>query len=180
MPQERNDSPVRLSRLEAALVGIIIALSLAIGWARVDHRMVKAYASFQDMAPMVQKALEHFAQDHDGRFPPAVAPGLRPPYLSSKYIDWNPEWGIAYDARPKVKPDGRYHRNDCYVCLEFMPPPSHKDFHRLCRYKQLRAQYGRGQSIPGESNRIWVIRESAKVLPLPPPPPPPAGKPEKP
>lgn len=159
--------PIKLNRLELIAVGFIIAVSLTIGWARVDHRMSKAYASFLELAPQVEKALERFAQDHDGHFPPPVDPGRRPPGLDDSYLEWDPMWGLAYDARKNGRKDLKPGEGDCYVCLEFMPPPTRRAFHRLCRYPLLRQRYGRGQPIPGEGNRIWLVREKARIMPLP-------------
>ena len=172
MADKTGRIPIKLSRLELIVVGFVIALSLTIGWARVDHRMAKAYASFLSRAPQVQQALERYAKDNDGRFPPPVNPGERPPGLDDSYLKWDSMWGLAYDARHNGIRDLKPGEGDCYVCLEYMPPPSRKAFHRLCRYPDLRKRYGRGQPIPGEGNRIWVVREKARLMPPPKPSPP--------
>lgn len=131
----------------------------------------EAYERFVELAPQVQAALERFAADHEGRYPPDAMHTARPLGLDDKYIRWDQGWKIDYE----VHPNGEGGKS---VCLEFGGPFVQRYYFGLCRKPEYRRLYGRGQAIPGHFNRIWVVQESAQIMPdpcnpAPPPPPPP-------
>ena len=82
----------------------------------------------------------------------------RPPGLGDGYIVWRESWFIDYDAHPNGR--GGY-----YVCLEFVGPRGEPQYYGLCNDPLKRKRYGRGQPIPGQTNRIWLVREDARVMP---------------
>lgn len=135
-------------------VALLTALAL-VGMGRVER---EAYQNFLRRAPMVQKALEHYARDHEGRFPPDAMFTYRPQGITEQYIDWDREWNIDYEVRGNGE-------GGQFVCLEFCGPYQKRRYYGLCNNPKYRAKYGRGEAIPGTANRIWMIRESAPIMP---------------
>jgi len=166
-PTMERDHPLGLAPWERwVLIGLLI-LCLVLAVAGRHRRQRRAYEDFLRRAKMIEQALERFAADHQGRFPPDAMFTNRPPYLDDRYLAWDPEWLIDYDV-------GDNRRGGRFVCLEFCGPTGKRRYFGLCHDPALRARYGRGQPIPGQRNRIWVIREEAPILP--PPPRPPGGR----
>lgn len=152
----------------ALILSTLVLVFLAIhGKGRKER---DAYERFLENAPRVAAALERFAADHQGRFPPDAMHTAQPLGLDERYIQWEKEWKIDYE----VHDNGQGGRT---VCLEFGGPFVRRYYFGLCRKPEYRRLYGRGQPIPGQINRIWVIRESAEIMPDPtqPPVPPPSG-----
>ncbi len=144
--------------LLTAAVGLCVALAL-ISRGKADKH---AYTRFLAAAPKIQAALEAYAADHQGRFPPDAMATNPPQGLHPDYIWWSRGWAVDYEVHPNGK-GGKF------VCLEFLGPLRQKLYQGLCRKPELRRRYGRGQPIPGTMNRIWVIRESAPIMPRRPP-----------
>lgn len=172
MPSLSHTHPVDLRAWERwaliVLCGALIFLA-AHGKGRKER---EAYERFLELAPQVQAALERFAADHDDRFPPDAMHTARPRGLDAKYIGWDQEWKIDYE----VHDNGQGGHS---VCLEFGGPFDQRYYFGLCKNPAYRRLYGRGQAIPGHFNRIWVVRESARIMPDPTsqPPAPETGKP---
>ena len=139
-------------------VGLLVFLA-AHGKGRLERL---AYERFLEVAPQVQAALERFAADHEGKFPPDAMMTSRPAGLSDKYIKWHKNWKIDYEVHDNQH-DGKA------VCLEFCGPFDERLYFGLCKVPAYRRLYGRGQPIPGHVNRIWVIREEAPIMEEPPP-----------
>lgn len=154
----------------ALAVGLLIFLAT---WGK-GRRERLAYERFLEVAPQVQAALERFAADHGGRFPPDAMMTSRPAGLDDKYIHWRKSWKIDYEVHDNEQ-DG------LAVCLEFCGPYDERLYFGLCKNPEYRRRYGRGQAIPGHVNRIWVISENAQILEEAPPgpegqDPPPSGQ----
>lgn len=148
--------PPTLHRLEWIFIALATAVCLALGAYGLHRMNRKLYQEFLERAPRVQAALERFAADHRGCFPGDAGPTQRPPGLSDRYIKWQKEWKLDYEA----KPDGQ---GGYYVCLEFGGPYRRDHYYKLCENPKLRRLYGRGQPIPRQRNRIWVVREKARI-----------------
>jgi len=172
MPSASHTHPLDLRAWERwslfVLCGVLVFLA-AHGKGRKER---EAYERFLELAPQVQAALERYAALHDGRFPPDAMHTARPRGLDDAYIDWDQGWKIDYEV----------HANDQggqSVCLEFGGPFVQRYYFGLCKNPEYRRLYGRGQPIPGHFNRIWVVRESARIMPDPacPSPAPESGRP---
>jgi len=136
---------------------ILISLLLALSLLGKGRRQREAYENFLARAPVVQEALERFAADHGGKFPPDGVHTGRPPGLGDQYLAWQHAWNIDYE----VYDNGHGGK---YVCLEFCGPFNSPVYFALCRNPKYRRLYGRGQPIPGQSNRIWLVREQAPIM----------------
>ncbi len=149
--------PTLLRRWEVwaivAAVGVCLVLSL-LGKGR---RQRAAYEDFAEHASMVQRAVEQFAADHGGKFPPDGTHTAAPPGLDEKYLRWDRGWKIDYEVHDNGQ-GGKF------VCLEFCSPYKEIIYAGLCRNPEYRRLYGRGQPIPGHLNRMWVIREQAPIM----------------
>ncbi len=150
--------PAFLKRWELWVLVILVSGLTALAVAGKGRHIREAYQRFLRNAPRVQAALERFAADHQGRFPPDAMHVRRPQGLGESYIQWDPSWKIDYEVHPNGA--GRH-----FVCLEFCGPEKELEYFGLCRKPELRRKYGRGQAIPGNRNRIWLIRESADIMP---------------
>lgn len=154
---EKFARPIGLNGPELAVIAILVAVSLGLGWYGVDRKVHRAHRQFAELAPRISQALQRFAADHGGRFPPAVSPTKRPSGLSDKYIRWNPKWGVVYDVR-RNRQGGRD------VCLELLVPNIKSNFRRLCLFPRIKKRHGRGQPIKGTDNRLWVVATKASVM----------------
>jgi hypothetical protein len=114
---------------------------------------------FLENAPRVQQALEAYAAKNQGMFPPDAIHNQRPQGLSDSFLHWKRQWNIDYDVHDNGN-GGKF------ICLEWCGPYTTPEYLGLCQKPELRRKYSRGQAIPDQINRIWVIRESAKVLPV--------------
>lgn len=157
MKEPINFRPLFLNRWEWwTLVGLVILL-VFLAVEGKDRKGREAYARFLETAPKVQAALERFADGHDGRFPPDAMFYNGPEGLTGDYIKWDPTWKIDYEVHENGH-DGNY------VCLEFGGPFKERLYFGLCNNPEFRRKYGRGQPIPGQVNRIWLIREEAPIM----------------
>lgn len=136
----------------AVLVTLFVVMAVE-GMGRKERDM---YQQWLDHAQAVTQALERFAADHDGRFPPDAMSCERPSGLDDSYIRWNPNWRIDYEVRANEQ-------GGDLVCLEFGGLLRERRYFGLCNQPELRRLYGRGQPIPGYINRIWVVREQAPI-----------------
>lgn len=144
----------------------VVATMLFMATAGKGRRQREAYERFLVHAPLVTEALERFASDHDGAFPPDAMFTNSPQGLDDRYIHWDSGWKIDYEVRDNGG-------GGQFVCLEFGGPFNERQYFGLCNVPEYRRKYGRGQPIPGQTNRIWLVREAATILPAAPPPPPP-------
>ncbi len=149
--------PRDLHRYEKWVILALAALLVFLALDGKGRNQREAYNQFLERAPRVAAALERFAADHDGCFPPDAMFCDRPQGLDDRYIAWNPDWRIDYE----VHPNGQ---GGEYVCLEFGGPLRERLYFGLCNNPQFRRDYGQGQAIPGHLNRIWVLREEAPIL----------------
>lgn len=153
----RKQYPGPLSKWERWLVAGLLLLCLGLAVAGKGRRQRAAYDAFLKNAPRVAAALEAYAADHGGRFPPDAMFVRSPAGLSPKYIDWHGSWRIDYE----VHDNGH---GGSFVCLEFGGPFNERRYFALCRKPWVRQKYGRGQPVPGYSNRIWLVREQAPII----------------
>jgi hypothetical protein len=160
MEAQASLRPVSLRHWERWALVVLIGLCLTLSLLGKGRRQREAYENFLARAPVVQAALERFAADHGGKFPPDGVHTGRPPGFSDKYLAWDRHWNIDYD----VYDNGHGGK---YVCLEFCGPFKDPVYFALCRNPENRRLYGRGQPIPGQMNRIWLIREQAPILDAP-------------
>lgn len=158
MPKALPFIPAKLGRWEWVALAVLLAACLFLAVSGRGHKERRRYDRFLRNAPRVQAALERFAADHGGAFPPD-AMALEPPQgLDPGYIKWDPGWRIDYEAHPNGK-------GGQAICLEFGGPYRRRLYFGLCLKPRVRAKYGQGQKVPGNPNRIWVVRESAAILP---------------
>lgn len=153
-----SPNPDKLFRWEWWLLVIFLALCLFLAVAGKGRKQARIYDDFLGRAPLIHKALECFAHENQGRFPPDAMLTNRPQGLDDRYIAWSPYWLIDYEV----------HENGTggwFVCLEFVGPYGDAEYHALCLDADLRANYGRGQPIPGRANRIWLVCEDAPIMP---------------
>lgn len=146
-----------MRRWELWVLLLLVGLCLFLAIAGKGRKQARIYQGFLQQAPLIQQALESYAKDHDGRFPPDAMSVRRPRGLDDRYIVWSDSWLIDYDV----------HENGTggwFVCLEFVGPYAEPEYHALCQDAEIRKKYGRGQPIPGKSNRIWLVRESAPIM----------------
>lgn len=148
--------PLDFSRWERWSLAIVVAALVFLAVEGRDRKERDAYERFQQQAPLVAQALERYAADHQGRFPPDSMFCNRPDGLSDDYIKWDPGWKIDYEVHDNGQ-DGQY------VCLEFGGPFKQRLYFGLCNVPEYRRKYGQGQDIPGQLNRIWLIREQAEI-----------------
>jgi hypothetical protein len=153
--------PLDFKRWEWWVLVLAVGLLIFLATYGKGRRERLAYERFLEVAPQVQAALERFAADHNGQFPPDAMMTNRPAGLTDNYIKWRNSWKIDYEVHDNGQ-DGQT------VCLEFCGPFDERLYFGLCKNPQYRRLYGRGQPIPGHVNRIWVISENANVQEAPP------------
>jgi hypothetical protein len=148
--------PLGEKYLNLALLLAILAWAIPYTtWARLAP-----YRDFVKRAEKIQVALEAFARDHGGQYPPDCF-GTEPPEgLSPQYLPWAPAWNIDYEVHPNGQ--GGY-----YVGLEFRGPHrpgKNLPYLMLTQIQAFRKAYGQGQRIPGKKGRIYIFHESAPIL----------------
>lgn len=156
--------PVDFKRWEWWTLVLAVAVLIFLATWGKGRRERLAYERFLEVAPQVQAALERYAADHGGRFPPDAMMTSRPAGLNDGYIRWHKSWKIDYEVHDNGN-DGMS------VCLEFCGPYDERLYFGLCKNPEYRRLYGRGQPIPGHINRIWLIAEHAEITEEPPPAP---------
>ena len=157
MTQSQASAPWPLKRVELWLLALMVVICLVLTISAKDRRQRRAVDDFLRRAPVITQALERFAAAHGGAFPPDAMYSGPPPGLDAKYLAWDPDWLIDYE----VHPNGQ---GGHYVCLEFAGPLGEFRYHGLCNQASYRRLYGQGQKIPGQVNRVWLIREQAPIL----------------
>lgn len=155
------NTPSTMKRWEILAVAVLaLALTALAVHGRQKHS-AEVYDQFIKNAAIIEEALAKYAEEHGGYPSDACAYG-RPPGLNTRYMRWKREWNIDYEVR-----DNKH--GGIFVCLEYCGPEGGVRYKGLCDKKNYRIKYPKGQPIPGEINRIWVIKESAKILPCPTP-----------
>lgn len=149
--------PLDFSRWERWALAALLVLLVFLAVEGRDRKERDLYERFQDQAAKVQQALERYAADHQGRFPPDAMFCARPEGLGDDYIRWDPGWKIDYEVRDNGQ-------GGQYVCLEYGGPFKQRLYFGLCNVPEYRRKYGRGEAIPGQINRIWLIREQADIM----------------
>ena len=149
----------RLTIWELLVISIAVIVCLSLALAGRGRKIRGATEQFLAVAPQVQKALEGYAKDHEGRFPPDAMLTSLPKGLD-KYLDitWEHTWNLDYDVHDNGS-------GGQFVCLEWCGPFSKPAYHGLCNKPEIRRKYGKGQPIPDYFNRIWLVRESAPIMP---------------
>lgn len=158
MKGRESTYPRTMNRAEiwaVVLLGLALTITAFVGMNRKEN---EAYDRFLVRAPKIQSALESFAADHGGRFPPDSMFTRRPQGLSNEYISWDPTWNIDYEVRENGS-------GGHYVCLEFCGPYQKRRYFGLCNQPDMRKAYAQGQAIEGNDNRLWLIRENAAIMP---------------
>ena len=150
-----------LAKWEIGALVFLVVLCLALAVAGHGRKQRDAYKDFLRRAKMIEQAVLSFAKDHQGHFPPDGWFTNRPPGLDNTYIYWDPNWNIDYEVLPNGK-------GGFVVGLEFYGSADSKRYYGLCRLSRVREKYGRGQPIPRQVNRIWVIEENARITGTPP------------
>lgn len=150
-----------MKRWEIWAVAIIALALTALAVHGKQIHSAKNYEQFIKNAQVIEEALNKYAEEHGGYPSDACAYG-RPPGLNTRYMRWKREWNIDYEVRDNG-------RGNAFVCLEYCGPEGAVRYKGLCVKNEIRSKYAKGQPIPGEINRIWVIKESAKILPCPTP-----------
>lgn len=144
--------------------GVLLVLMVFISVLAIVQTLKSREAPFQQFASraaQVGEALEAYARDHGGCYPPDGIDNQAPPGLSPGYIDWREEWNVDYE----VHPNGR---GGHFAALEYLGRyKKNREYHALglCKNPAYRRQYGRAQHIPGQLTRIWVFHESAPICP---------------
>lgn len=157
MDSNRRLHPPTLHWVEWLVVIALVLVCLVLGVKGLGRKNKNAYQVFGETAPQIQAALERFAADHQGCFPPDAAPNRPPRGFTDEYIPWRPEWKIDYEAKDNGS-------GGAFVCLEFGGPYRRQQYLKLCEDPEIRRRYGRGQPIPNQRNRIWVVRENAPIM----------------
>jgi hypothetical protein len=150
--------PRKLLRWEWWVLFLLATLCLVLAVAGKGRKQAIIYDDFLRRAPLIQEGLEAFAKEHEGRFPPDAMFTRRPAGLEDRYIAWSDSWNIDYDVHPNDK-------GGWFVCLEFVGPYGQPEYFALCQKPDIRKNYGKGEPIPGHSNRIWLVRENAPIMP---------------
>ncbi len=156
-----------MARWEIWIVAVLALALTALAVHGKQKHCAEGYEQFIKNAEVIEEALTKYA-DENGGYPSDACAYGRPPGLNTRYMRWKREWNIDYEVRDNM-------HGGIFVCLEYCGPEGAVRYRGLCNVPEYRKAYPKGQPIPGEINRIWVIRESAKVLPCPTPPP---GKPD--
>jgi len=152
---------VKFVRWERWVLSLLLAVCLFLAVQGKARREPEPVLLFLERAARIEAALERFAAEHKGAFPPDAFSVRRPHGLDDRYIKWDQAWLIDYEVHPNGQ-GGRY------VCLEFVGPRGKREYLGLCNRPEIRQRYGRGQAIPLYDHRIWVIREQAPIMPAPP------------
>ena len=156
----KNKSFIGLSPWEwrIALILMLFIAILAVAQTLIGREA--QFKQFIERAGLIGQALEAFTRDHGGRYPDDGIDNHSPEGLSPKYIQWKEEWNIDYE----VHDNGRGGK---YIALEYLGRyEKGQAFHSmgLTRDPNFRKIYGRGQPIPGKTNRIWVFHEEAPIF----------------
>ena len=117
------------------------------------------FKEFASRAVRIGQALEAYARDHGGCYPPDGIDNQAPPGLSPKYIQWQEDWNVDYE----VHSNGQ---GGVYLALEYLGHYNKKYSNHalgLTNNSEYRQKYGRAQRIPGWNTRIWVFHEQAPV-----------------
>jgi hypothetical protein len=144
--------------------GILLILMAFISVLAIVQTLKSREAPFMEFAgraTQIGQALETYARDHGGCYPPDGIDNQAPPGLSPQYIDWREEWNVDYEVHPNGQ--GGY-----FAALEYLGRyKKNREYHALGLTKNpaYRRQYGRAQHIPGQLTRIWVFHESAPICP---------------
>ena len=138
--------------------GFLVAV-LALCWGYSLWSFVRCdYASVEEFlarAPQLEAALKRQAA-LEGGFPPDTM-GCNPPQgWDPKEAPWRRNWRIDYEVHPNGM--GGY-----FVALEFLGCLRQPQYMGLGMDPGYRRLHGRGQKVPGTSNRLWLVAESAPL-----------------
>jgi hypothetical protein len=158
-----NKSILGLSFWEWGLLLVLMSFISVLAIVQTVKSREAPFKEFAARAVQIGQALEAYARDHGGCYPPDGIDNQAPPGLSPQYIDWREEWNVDYEVHPNgrggyfaaLESLGRFKRNREYHALGLTRNPAY------------RRQYGRAQHIPGQLTRIWVFRESVPICPTP-------------
>ena len=155
MKEAGNKHPLALAWWEWAGLGAALAFCWAYSlWSfgRCDYASPQ---EFLKLAPHIEAILKAQAA-RQGGFPPDTMGGNRPDGWQDDQLAWCRDWRIDYEVHPNGA--GGY-----FVALEFLGCLRTPQYLALGLDPDQRRRYGRGQKIPGTSNRLWVVAESAAI-----------------
>jgi hypothetical protein len=156
-----NKSIIGLFFWEWRILLVLMAFISVLAIVQTIKSREAPFREFAARAAQIGQALEAFARDHGGCYPPDGIDNQAPPGLSPKYLDWREDWNVDYEVHPNghgghfaaLEYLGRYKKNRAYHALGLTKNPIY------------RQKYGRAQHIPGQLTRIWVFHESAPICP---------------
>jgi len=148
-----------LTRKERTITLGLFFIILAWGTVQTLAIRLRPYEEFRTRAREIGQALEAFAVDHQGMYPPDAQGTDSPHGLSPRYIQWDLRWNIDYEVHPNGAGGN-------YVGLEFRLP--HREgktppYSMLTQNPEFRKLYGKGERIPGKRGRIFIFHESALI-----------------
>jgi hypothetical protein len=148
---------------EWGILLVLMAFISVLAIVQTNKSREAPFRQFADRAVQIGLALEAYARDRGGCYPPDGIDNQAPRGLSPKYIEWREEWNVDYEVHPNgsgghfaaLEYLGRYKKERKYHALGLTNNPAY------------RQKYGRAQLIPGELTRIWVFQESVPICPAP-------------
>lgn len=99
--------PLDFKRWEWWILVLAVGLLVLLAAHGKGRRERLAYERFLELAPQVQEALERFAADHNGQFPPDAMMTSRPAGLTDKYIKWRKTQELEDRLRGARQREGR-------------------------------------------------------------------------
>ncbi|MBI5584463.1 MAG: type II secretion system protein [Deltaproteobacteria bacterium] len=148
---------------EWVLLLVLMAFISVLAVVQTTRSREAPFKQFAVRAARIGQALEAYARDHGGCYPPDGIDNQAPPGLSPQYIDWQEDWNVDYEVHPNGQ--GGY-----FAALEYLGRyKKNREYHALglTQNPVYRQKYGRAQRIPGQLTRIWVFHESAPICPTP-------------
>lgn len=156
MKSTNSKIPLKLLKLELVIIALAVLVCVVLALRGQDRMNRNAENAFLAAASLMHMGLEAYSADNHGCFPFDAGPAERPWGLSDKYVKWDKDWKIDYDAKDNGK-------GGFFVCMEFGGPYRSHRYRKLCEDPELRRLYGDGRGIPHHRNRIYVVREQAPI-----------------
>ena len=156
---DSRKSYLGMSSKEWGIILVLMAVITILAIVQTIRGREAHFKEFASRAVRIGQALEAYARDQGGCYPPDGGGNQAPPGLSPKYIPWPIEWNVDYEVHPNGH--GGY-----YLALEYLGRYNKKYSNPalgLTANPEYRKQYGRAQRIPGWPTRIWVFHEQAPI-----------------
>lgn len=148
-----------MSSGEWGIILVLMAVITVLAIVQTIRGREAPFKEFASRAVRIGRALEAYARDQGGCYPPDGVDNQAPPGLSPKYISWQEDWNVDYEVHPNGL--GGY-----FLALEYLGRYNRKYSNHalgLTRNPEYRKKYGQAQRIPGWNTRIWVFHEQAPV-----------------